>query len=90
MTRVTTEPSQKNEHDSKNLSGNLAIKNSAANVKQILGGRSLVFVGIMGVGKSTIGRRVARLLNLDFVDADTEIELAADLSVAEIFERWLP
>jgi shikimate kinase len=42
----------------------------------------------MGVGKSTIGRRVARLLNLPFVDADAEIELAADLSVGEIFEKF--
>ena len=47
-----------------------------------------MLVGLMGVGKSTIGRRLATRLNLDFIDADHEIELAASLSIAEIFERF--
>lgn len=67
---------------------NPSIEKIALDVKKALNGRSVVFVGIMGVGKSTIGRRVARLLNMSFVDADAEIELAADLSVAEIFEKF--
>jgi shikimate kinase len=50
--------------------------------------RSIVLVGLMGVGKSTIGRRLATRLGLPFVDADTEIETAAGLSIAEIFERF--
>ena len=50
-------------------------------------GQSLVLVGLMGVGKSTVGRRLAARLGLPFVDADAEIEAAADLSIAEIFER---
>jgi shikimate kinase len=50
--------------------------------------RSLVLVGLMGVGKSTIGRRLSARLGLPFVDADTEIERAAGLSIAEIFERF--
>jgi shikimate kinase len=57
-------------------------------VREALNGRSVVFVGIMGVGKSTIGWRVAKLLDIPFVDADSEIELAADLSIAEIFEKY--
>jgi len=49
--------------------------------------RSIVLVGLMGAGKSTIGRRLARRLGLPFADADAEIEAAAGLSIAEIFER---
>ncbi|WP_438275775.1 shikimate kinase [Nitrobacter sp.] len=51
-----------------------------------LGGRSLVLVGMMGAGKSTIGRRLATRLAMRFVDADAEIELAAGMSITEIFE----
>ena len=54
-------------------------------VLQRLAGRPVVFVGLMGAGKTTIGRRVAQRLKLPFVDADKEIELAADKTVAEIF-----
>ncbi|MBS0530983.1 MAG: shikimate kinase [Proteobacteria bacterium] len=51
-----------------------------------LGGRSLVLVGMMGAGKSTIGRRLAARLAMPFVDADTEIEAAAGMTIPEIFE----
>lgn len=51
-------------------------------------GRPIVLVGLMGVGKTTVGRRLAGRLRLPFVDADHEIEAAADMSVAEIFERF--
>lgn len=50
--------------------------------------RSIVLVGLMGAGKSTVGRRLARRLNLPFVDSDSEIEGAAGYSAAEIFERF--
>ena len=50
--------------------------------------RTIVLVGLMGVGKTTIGRRLAARLRLSFVDTDREIERAAGLSVAEIFERF--
>jgi shikimate kinase len=50
--------------------------------------RPLVLVGMMGVGKSTIGRKLAQLLDLPFRDADDEIEKAAQLSISEIFERF--
>ncbi|MEP7350566.1 MAG: shikimate kinase [Sphingorhabdus sp.] len=43
---------------------------------------------MMGVGKSSIGRKIAERLALPFVDADDEIELAAGMSIAEIFERF--
>lgn len=51
-----------------------------------LGRRSVVLVGMMGVGKSTVGRRLAARLRLPFVDADTEIETAARMTIPEIFE----
>ncbi len=53
-----------------------------------LGGRSIVLVGMMGAGKSTIGRRLSSRLALPFVDADSEIELAHRLSIPDIFEKY--
>jgi shikimate kinase len=50
-----------------------------------LGTRSVVLVGMMGAGKSSIGRRLATRLAVPFVDADTEIEKAAGMSIADIF-----
>lgn len=47
--------------------------------------RTLVLVGLMGAGKSSIGRRLAQRLGVDFLDADTEIETAAGRSIPEIF-----
>ncbi len=51
-------------------------------------GKPIVLVGLMGVGKSTVGRRLANRLHLPFADADHEIERAAGMTVAEIFERF--
>ena len=50
--------------------------------------KSIALIGMMGAGKSTVGRRLAKRLGLPFVDADEEIEAAAGLSIAEIFERY--
>lgn len=50
--------------------------------------RPLVLVGLMGVGKSTVGKRLASDLGIGFVDADEEIEKAAHMTIAEIFERF--
>lgn len=50
--------------------------------------RPIVLVGMMGVGKTSIGKRLAARLGKDFVDADDEIEKAAGLSIAEIFEKY--
>lgn len=57
-----------------------------ANIRSKLGQRSLVLIGMMGAGKTTIGRRIAKKLNLPFRDADQEIEAAANLTVPEMFE----
>ncbi|MHC5306122.1 shikimate kinase [Bartonella sp. LJL80] len=61
---------------------------TAARLTSNLGGRSLVLVGLMGAGKSTIGKRVAGMLELPFHDADHEIEKAAQMSVPELFETY--
>lgn len=51
-------------------------------------GRPIVLVGLMGAGKSTVGRRLATRLNLPFVDADNEIEAAAGMSIPDIFDSF--
>ena len=53
-----------------------------------LGKRCIVLVGMMGAGKTSIGRRLANLLHLPFLDADAEIEKAANLTIAEIFANY--
>ena len=57
-----------------------------AEIAAALGVRSVVLVGMMGAGKSTIGRRLATRLRLPFLDADIEIEAAAGMSIPDIFE----
>lgn len=57
-----------------------------AEIVASLGKRLIVLVGMMGAGKSTVGRRLAARLRLPFIDADAEIEAAARMSIPEIFE----
>ncbi len=52
-----------------------------------LNGRPLVLVGMMGAGKTTVGRRIANRLGRQFIDSDEEIERAAQMSIPEIFEQ---
>lgn len=59
----------------------------AEDLTERLAGRPLVLVGIMGAGKTTVGRRLAARLNRQFRDSDEEIEKAAQMSVPEIFEQ---
>ncbi len=61
------------------------VKNLARTVRGALGSRSIVFVGMMGSGKSSIGRRLAAALELPFSDADAAIEQAAGMTVEDIF-----
>jgi shikimate kinase/3-dehydroquinate synthase len=60
----------------------------AGQVAATLGGRSVVLVGMMGAGKTSVGKRLAAKLGLPFVDADAEIEAGAQLTISEIFERF--
>ncbi len=60
----------------------------AGHVAAALSGRSVVLVGMMGAGKTSVGKRLAAKLGLPFVDADAEIEAGAQLTISEIFERF--
>jgi shikimate kinase len=60
---------------------------SGAGIVPLLGYRSVVLTGMMGVGKSSIGRRLATRLGIPFADADAEIEQAAGMSISDIFAR---
>ena len=71
---------------------NGAIQKTAENgqeaaIVRALGRRSVVLVGMMGAGKSSVGRRLASRLGVDFIDADTEIERAAGMTIPEIFAK---
>lgn len=64
------------------------IADRASTIRRSLNGRSIVLVGIMGVGKSTIGKRLSQYLDIPFVDADKEIEKAAGMAVEDIFDQF--
>ena len=59
----------------------------AESLAEQLAGRPLVLVGMMGAGKTTVGRRLAARLNRLFLDSDEEIEKAAQMTIPEIFEK---
>lgn len=63
------------------------VETSSSELVAALGGRSIVLVGMMGAGKTSIGRRLASRLRIPFVDADHEIEAAATMSIPEIFAK---
>jgi shikimate kinase/3-dehydroquinate synthase len=65
-----------------------AARSELDNLVAALGRRSIVLVGMMGAGKTSVGKRLALRLGLPFVDADEEIEAGARLTIPEIFERF--
>lgn len=64
------------------------LTDRAAAVRHGLGERAIVFVGLMGAGKTAIGRRVAQMLDLPFIDSDHEIEAVSRMTVPELFETY--
>jgi shikimate kinase len=62
-----------------------SLSKEIEDIREKLGNHPIVLVGLMGAGKSSIGRRLAEKLEFEFVDADYEIERAADKSIPEIF-----
>lgn len=60
----------------------------AARIADLVVRRPIVLIGLMGVGKSTVGRRLAARLRLPFVDSDTEIEQVSGYSIPEMFDRF--
>jgi shikimate kinase len=69
------------------LQNDAELQAFATTIQAHLGRRSIALVGMMGVGKSSVGRRLAARLAIPFVDADSEIEKAAGMSIADIFAR---
>jgi len=61
------------------------ITRTANHLKSQIGKRPLVLVGLMGAGKSTIGKRIARILGLRFCDSDHEIETVSQMTIPELF-----
>ena len=64
------------------------LEQDIARARRVLGRRNLVFVGLMGAGKSAIGRIVAQMLDIPFVDSDHEIERVSRMSIPELFEAY--
>jgi shikimate kinase len=66
----------------------IAPEQDIENALRVLGPRNLVFVGLMGAGKSVIGRLVAQMLGIPFVDSDHEIERVSRMTIPELFEAY--
>jgi shikimate kinase len=76
-----------NEHQGQHAAHPVSSR-AQADLLARLGARSIVFIGLMGAGKTAIGRKVAGELGLSFVDSDQEIEAASRMTVPELFENY--
>ncbi|MBO6717226.1 MAG: shikimate kinase [Rhizobiaceae bacterium] len=66
----------------------ITASEETAELGKLLGERAIVFVGLMGAGKTAIGRRVAAATGLSFADSDQEIEKASRMTVSDLFETY--
>lgn len=85
MDKSLSDPGSRPVHDPAEAQ---AEARSAASLRERLGRRAIVLVGLMGAGKSTVGRRLAARLDLPFRDADHEIETAAGMPISDIFATY--
>ncbi|MCB1381979.1 MAG: shikimate kinase [Notoacmeibacter sp.] len=65
-----------------------SVTQAAASLGRLLGDRSIVFVGLMGAGKTAVGRKVAQMAGLPFIDSDHEIENVSRMTIPELFEAY--
>lgn len=70
------------------MSMNDSVTKAAASLGQLLGNRSIVFVGLMGAGKTAVGRKVAQMAGLHFIDSDHEIETVSRMTIPELFDAY--
>ena len=66
----------------------MAMADQMERVRARIGTRPIVLVGLMGAGKTSVGRRLAQILNMPFADSDHEIEAVSRMSVPELFEAY--
>jgi shikimate kinase len=70
------------------IPGATQIPEMAKSIRERLGHKSIVLVGLMGAGKSTVGKKLATLVELPFFDADHEIEKVSTMTIPELFESY--
>ncbi|MGO4450689.1 shikimate kinase [Phyllobacterium sp. TAF24] len=70
------------------IPGTAEVPELARSIRERLGHRSIVLVGLMGAGKSTVGKKLASLVELPFFDADNEIEKVSTMTIPELFEAY--
>lgn len=64
------------------------VSETARSIRERLGHKSIVLIGLMGAGKSTVGKKLAALVELPFFDADHEIEKVSTMTIPELFEAY--
>ncbi|MEK1888815.1 MAG: shikimate kinase [Phyllobacterium sp.] len=64
------------------------VSEIARSIRERLGHRSIVLIGLMGAGKSTVGKKLATMVDLPFFDADHEIEKVSTMTIPELFEAY--
>ncbi|MBZ9656406.1 shikimate kinase [Phyllobacterium lublinensis] len=70
------------------MPGSSQLPDMARSIRERLGHKSIVLVGLMGAGKSTVGKKLATLVELPFFDADHEIEKVSTMTIPELFEAY--
>lgn len=66
----------------------MRVPELAKSIRERLGHKSIVLVGLMGAGKSTVGKKLASMVELPFFDADNEIEKVSTMTIPELFEAY--